>query len=226
METLVIYLKNISIGENMQTDLFGIYSIDDGKEHEIKEDINNETLKNSTNIKDGIFKYQDYTFWGKAHIVFDRIYEFLAERFPNPNDFILREQNQIDMFVMTETDKIAIEIQSTPSGHTKYNSPSLSAFENMIRKQIEEDISTYERCWFFFDAELYRYIRDKLHKNSAINLTWLRKYIKDGSLKIFIVRYDGDIKELYYKDFDFLSELSMCCNIGKDQDSENFLLSE
>lgn len=95
----------------------------------------------------------------------------------------------------------------------------MSSFEKNIQKQIKENVDNHDRCWFFFDSELLRYLQSPdVHRTTSINMDWFRKYMKENVLKVFTVRYDGIITEKSYKDFDFISNISMTCMISHDND--------
>lgn len=140
-------------------------------EEKIEKETNTEKLECDTkkDETDGIYRYKGYTFWTKAYVVYEHVYNFLAEIFPNSEDHIVQEINRIDMLIMTKSDEIPVEIQSTiiAGGFKDNKLPSIAHFENVIRKQIEENINIYNKCWFFFDDELFRYIINDLTDNSG-----------------------------------------------------------
>lgn len=170
-------------------------------------------------IKDGIIKYKndggEYTFWTYDRIVRPYIEKFLKERFPD--SLILHEINNIDIIIVID-DHIPVEIQTTIMG-SGHHGVAHSYFEKNIEKQIKENIENYDKCWFFFDSEYLRYLQNpNIHRKISINMDWFRKYMKEGKLTVFTVRYDGVVTEVKYKDFDFLSNISMTCKIGYDND--------
>jgi len=147
------------------------------------------------------------------------ITKFLKEKYPD--SLILSEINKIDimLFDNKSDDIIPIEIQKTPIDHRNNSCFRHAQFEDMIRRQLEDNIENYDKCWFFFDAEYLRYLQSEtVGKNTTINMTWLVKLIKDNTLKAFAIRYDGITKELTTKDFDFLKKTSNTCTIGYDND--------
>lgn len=92
-------------------------------------------------------------------------------------------------------------------------------FENSIRKQLDDNIDSYKICWFFFDSEYLRYLQSKnIKKTISINMTWFTKLMKENKLKAFSIKYDGLVKELTSKDFDFLKYMSNTCPIGYEND--------
>ena len=99
----------------------------------------------------------------------------------------------------------------------RYVSINYSGWENEIRRQIEQNIVNHGKCWFFFDSELLRAMKNS-GKNTSINMDWFRKYMKEEKLKVFTISYDGTIEEKVYKDFDFLSEISQTCKISAETD--------
>lgn len=84
--------------------------------------------------------------------------------------------------------------------------PRISGFEDDIRRQIEINISTYGRCWLFFDASLLEYLQNDMGSHNSLNMDWLYQYFKIGKIRIFTITRDGIIREICDKDFDFLIE--------------------
>lgn len=161
----------------------------------------------------GVVAYNGYTFWCDVNITFDYIFFFLKDRFPE--QLIIPEFNNIDIFVFGE--RLPVEIQSTIY-HYSEKIPRMSDFEQSVEKQIRENINTYGRCWFFFDSEFYRYLRNHTKKDSSVQLDWLYEYIKLDQLKVFVINHRGEIRELFRKDFDFIRDISVTCKMGKDDD--------
>lgn len=166
-----------------------------------------------TNKNNGIAKFNDngdiYEFWLYAKIVIPYIKKFLIENFLIENsssrNFIVSEFNHIDFVVLGEN--IPVEIQAT-SIDSKYNRPRPKEFEISIRGQIEDNIENYGICWFFFDSEYLRYMQKGLFRSISINMEWFRKYMQEEKLRVFVVKYDGIVRETYIKDFDFLTNIS------------------
>lgn len=154
----------------------------------------------------------EYVFWKYADVAKPYIKKYLIEKFPNR--LTIRELNMIDLTIPEEN--LPIEIQATPIYMNK--SIMYSEFENDIRKQIEQNIISYDKCWFFFDSSLLKSMQYNRRKYISINMDWLRKFIKEEKLKVFTVSYDGIIEEKKYKDFDFLSEMSQTCKISCETD--------
>ena len=153
-----------------------------------------------------------YTFWHIADVVYPYISEFLDKQFPN--SVRIREFNYTDYVVLKEN--LPVEVQATVlSVRSKSSNPgglNHSEFEQKIEKQIKQDIDRYHRCIFFLDSEYLRYLQNNATKNTRINLDWFYSLIKDKILRVFTVRYDGIIKEVFLKDFDFILKIS---TIGK-----------
>ncbi len=180
----------------------------------------NNIEKNRTVIR----KYKEYNFWCDVKLPFndeglnakDYITEYLKNRFPNSTilgQYV--EFNNIDLYIVEE--KLPVEIQSTII--TKDFNPSLSTFEKLVRKQIEENIKTLGKCWFFFDEDLLKYLQDGISMCSSMQLDWLYKLIKEHKLTIFTMDYKGNIKERCLGDFSFISKISTTCDVGRDSDA-------
>ena len=151
-----------------------------------------------------IFGENEYIFWNKAKIVLPFIYEFLKTNFPD--HLILPELNHIDFVVLEEN--LPVEVQSTIIlGSKKEEKKHLahSYFEQMIEKQIKQNIERYGKCWFFFDSEKLRYLKSETSSSIRLNFKWFVKYVQDGLLKVFIVSHDGQIKDVAYEDLKFLN---------------------
>lgn len=166
----------------------------------------------------GIVKWvtgdEEYTFWTHADFIKDEyIIDFLEERFPGK--LVARELNLIDFTIPEEN--LPIEVQATSVNATADHRPKYSEFEQLIQKQINQNIISYGVCWFFFDSELLRAMKNAC-RNMSINMVWFREYMKEDKLKVFTVRYDGIIEEKEYNDFDFLSEVSQTCSIAAKTD--------
>ena len=143
------------------------------------------------------------------------IIEYLKNRCPN--SVIEREFDYID--IMVHGYNIPVEIQRTYLVKGKNSeSPAISNFENVIRKQIEQNISISGQCWFFFDAEYLRYLQNDVTTNSSMNMDWFYKLFKFGKLKIFTITFNGIIKEMKDEDFKFIKKFSSTCQISIDED--------
>ncbi len=172
---------------------------------ESNDDVNNKE-------SDKLIRFKGYVFWNKAKLVKSYIIQFLKKTFPGK--LIVPEFNKIDLVILSEN--IPVEIQSTPT--YKNRSIMHSDFENMIRRQIEDNIENYDKCWFFFDSEYYRFLSESTNTQISVNLDWLSKYVKENKLKIFTIKYNGEIKELKYSDLDFIRNLSNTCKIEYNND--------
>lgn len=154
----------------------------------------------------------EYNVWTYANVVRRYVREDLKKRFPGK--IIAREINSID-YTIPELN-LPIEIQATIIAHVPHPHIKYSAWENSIRKQIEQNITNSGRCLFYFDSDLLRVQNANI--NISINMDWFRKYIKEEKLKVFTVRYDGIIEPKEYKDFDFLAKISQTCPIAAEED--------
>lgn len=155
-----------------------------------------------------------YNYWNKAEIVKPYIKDFLKKKFLN--NLIVSEFNKIDLLVLDEN--LPVEVQSTVIVD-KDNHVNHALFEDKIRRQIEDNIVNYGKCWFFFDSEYYRYLKETTRIQISMNLDWFAKYVKEEKLIVFIISYNGLIKELKYDDLEFIKRLSNTCNIECNDDS-------
>ena len=168
----------------------------------------------------GIIEFNGYKFWHHADVVKDVVWDFLEKSFPN--SVIFPEFFRVDLVILNEN--IPVEIQSTVllKNNTKSGNKRIaiahSYFEQLIEKQIKQNIDNFGICWFFFDSEYLRYLQNDLSRGSRINLDWLYQFMKDNVLRVFTVSYDGIIREISCKDFSFLNNVSMTCKIGQDED--------
>lgn len=162
----------------------------------------------------GIVNKNGYTFWNNVSVVDDYIFEFIRNKFPD--SLILPEFNKVDWTVIDKN--LPIEIQSTIV-NSKGMTISHSQFEGHIRQQLEQNIKTSGRCWFFFDAEYLRYLQSVAGGCISINFDWFYRLMKDEKLKVFTVTYDGKIEEKSRKDFEFIKKLSSTCELGVNEDS-------
>lgn len=156
-----------------------------------------------------------YIFWHNASVVYPYISEYLENEFSH--SIILREFNKVDFIILKEN--LPCEVQSTPARIINgCNCVGNSEFEEKIEKQLKQNIDKYGRCLFFFDSEYLRYLQTDISKGSRINLDWFYRYIKEGKLRVFTVRYDGIIKEVFLDDFKFISEISQMCSTNRESD--------
>ncbi len=169
------------------------------------------TIDKNTNEKGIVtatYGKNTYTFWHIADVVYPYISEFLDKQFPN--SIRIREFNYTDYVILKEN--LPVEVQATVlsvrTGSLNPGGLNHSEFEQKIEKQLKQDIDRYNRCLFFLDSEYLRYLQDNVTKNTRINLDWFYQFIKDGKLRVFIVRHDGIINEVFLKDFDFILNIS------------------
>ncbi len=188
------------------------------KDKVINEDVKIPNTKESINDSNGIVevKYGNeiYKTW-KVEFIRPFIYRYLKERYPD--SLIVREISKIDITVFDNlsNNRIPVEIQKTPLSVTKTFSHIV--FEQSIRTQIEINIKTYSLCWFFFDSEYLRYLQSgNIGKATSINMTWIINLMRENTLRVFTIKYNGDVRELTTKDFDFLKDISQTCSIGED----------
>jgi len=176
-------------------------------------------MKNNTNyIVEVCINNVIYKTW-KVEFIRPLITKFLKEKYPD--SLIISEINKIDILLLDNKldEIIPVEIQKTPIDYRKNACFCHAEFEDIIRRQLEDNIENYEKCWFFFDSEYLRFLQSNdVGKNISINLTWLVKLMKENTLKVFVIRHDGIVKELITKDFDFLKSVSHTCTIGYDSD--------
>ncbi len=175
-----------------------------------------EKIKDIKGIITQTYNGNRYTFWHIADIVHPYVSQFLEKEFPS--GIILREFNKIDHVVLKEN--LPVEVQSTPAYNYKNGKQHInhSAFEEKIEKQLKQNIDKYGKCLFFFDSEYLRYLINDIMSASRINWDWLYQYIKNGKLRVFVIRYDGIIKEVFLKDFEFISKISQTCPVRRDSD--------
>lgn len=168
----------------------------------------------------GVVEHKGYYFWSNVDIVYDRVWDFLHEKFPD--EIIFPELFHVDFVVLNKN--IPVEVQSTIILNSKKGTDkarkiiSHTQFEGAIEKQIKQNVENFGHCWFFFDSEYLRYLQNDLTKKSRINLDWLYKLMKDGIVNVFTVSYKGEITEISYKSFNFLSDISMTCKVGHEGD--------
>ncbi len=136
-----------------------------------------------------------FRFWTNVEIVFDYVWAYLLEKFPD--DILLPEVDRID--IMNLTKNIPIEIQSTIVNFSAARSRVFiqhNLFFSHVINQLRMNITKYGKCWFFFDWEYFDYIIDGIGKDSIFNFYELFGLYDPDSLKVFIVRYNGEIKGL------------------------------
>ncbi|MDO9097011.1 MAG: hypothetical protein Q7U60_02665, partial [Candidatus Methanoperedens sp.] len=171
-------------------------------------------------LDDGIttlfFNENEYKFWNNASIALPYIYKFLKKSYPE--SIILPEFNHTNFVVLQEN--LPVEVQSTIiCGHNNSETKHLqhSLFEQMIEKQIKQNIEIYNKCWFFFDSEYFRYLQSETNNSIRTEYKWFLKYIRDNLLYVFIVSHDGKIKEVKYQDLEFLVNTEMDVDFDKNK---------
>ena len=172
--------------------------------------------KERDGIVEVIYDNETYKTWN-LKLAYSIITKFLKEKYQN--SLIIPELNKIDLILFDNilNDIIPIEIQKTPLN--AQNKFSHTDFEESIRKQLEDNIENYGKCWFFFDAEYLRFLQSGNIGNCiSINLTWIVKLMRENTLKVFTIKYDETVKELTTKEFDFLKNISQNCVIGYNND--------
>lgn len=168
----------------------------------------------------GVVEYKGYNFWNNVDVIYDRVWDFLQETFPD--EIIFPELFGVDFVVLNKN--IPVEIQSTIVLNYKKGTDearkiiSHTQFELSIEKQIKQNVENFGHCWFFFDSEYLRYLQNDLTRKSRINLDWLYQLIKDEMVKAFTVSYKGEITEISYQSFNFLSDISVTCKVGHEGD--------
>ena len=157
-----------------------------------------------------------YRTW-KVKFIRPLIIKFLKELYPD--SLIVREVNKIDITLFDNQTEIIIpiEIQKVPT--IKNKAFGHAEFEQKIRKQVEDNIENYGKCWLFIDLEYLRFLQSGNVGNvTNIDMTWIIKLMRDDTLKVFAINYNEVTKELTTKDFDFLKKLSQICIMGHDND--------
>ena len=152
-------------------------------------------------------KNEIYRLW-KVKFIRPHIFKFIKDKCIY--SLICNEINNIDIVVFNNklNNELPIEIQKTSLRMKDGIRFNHSDFEDSIRRQLEINIETYGICWFFMDSEYLRFLQsDNIGKTTSINLTWIPKLMKESTLKVFSIRYDGEVKELTTKDFDFLNQI-------------------
>jgi len=165
-----------------------------------------------------------YKSWSLKSI-YPLIINIIKEKYPD--SLVLPELNDIDLTIIdNKTDNIIpVEIQKTPISSNKFRH---ATFEDSIRRQLEDNIENYEKCWFFLDSEYLRYMQtETLRKNININMRWIINLMKKEKLKVFSIKYDGVVKELSINDFGFIEKLYpndvLTLNVNKSKIFHNII---
>jgi len=149
---------------------------------------------------------ETYKIWSVNYIKYFLI-EFLKMKIPNC--LISQEINDIDFVIINNENNeiIPVELQRSIIDGTNKTFQN-AQFEKSIRIQLEDNIRSSGKCWFFFDAEYFRYLQNpKLNKATSIDMKWFVEYMKEEKLKVFVIKYNGLVKELTSEDFNFLKEI-------------------
>ena len=176
--------------------------------------LSNDVLNGTVEVKYG---NEIYRTW-KVEFIRPLITKFLKGIYPE--SLIIRGLTDIVVFDGKSDDIVPSEIQKTPILKSKERYFfSHTEFEDRIRRQLEDNITSYGKCWFFFDSEYLRYLQTKsLGSTVSINLIWLVKLMRENTLKAFVIKYNGEVRELTTKDFEFLKNVSSTCSIGYEND--------
>lgn len=141
-----------------------------------------------------------FRFWTNVGVVFEYIWEYLNNKFQN--DLLIPEIDQVDILNISKN--IPIEIQSTILRFNNRDSRVLiqhHQFYTHVTHQIRLNLEKYGKCWFFFDWEYFDYTIDGLGKNSKYSINNLFNQFDLNSIRVFLVRFNGDIKEVPIKEF-------------------------
>ena len=176
---------------------------------------NTEQINELSGIVEVRYGNEIYKTW-TVKLISPFVIKSLKEKYPD--SLAVRGLTDIVVFDNKSDDIIPVEIQKTPINiYTK--TFMHSEFEKEIRKGLEDNIENYGKCWFFFDSEYLRFLQSgNVGKNTSIDMTWLVKLMKEKEFRVFVIKYDGVVKELTTKDFDFLKDVSQTCSIGYDND--------
>lgn len=141
-----------------------------------------------------------FRFWTNAGVVFDHVWNYVLKEFPD--DILVPEVDRVD--IMNLSKNIPIEIQSTVLTYTKSESKvkiNHSQFFSHVTITIKSNLAQYGKCWFFFDWDYFDYIIDGLGRGAKFNLQTLFEQFEPDCVKVFVVRSNGDIKELKSTDY-------------------------
>ena len=145
-----------------------------------------------------------YKIWSVNYI---KPYLLKFLKFKVLNCIVSQEINDIDFVIINieNDDIIPIELQRVIVGKGGFQNAQL---EKSIRKQIDDNIESYGKCWLFFEDEYLRYLQSgNLNKTVNLDMNWCVEYMKENTLKTFSIKYDGLVKELTIEDFDFLKQI-------------------
>lgn len=145
------------------------------------------------------------------------IIEELKKRFPD--SIIRQESGRVDIVVLMKNNNIPVEIQRTRGA--KYI--NVSGFEDETRRQIEQDMEIFEKCWLFLDAKFLEYLRNASNTSISLNMKWLYDYYIEGKVKVFSITKDGIIRELENTDLNILTRFTIS-NIDKNMHNIEYSL--
>lgn len=139
------------------------------------------------------------------------ILKYLQEKFPD--SILEREFDQVD--IMIHGPRIPVEIQKTS---VKKACVAISTFEDLIRRQIEQNIMTFEQCWLFIDAKFLYHLQNNLNRHTSINMDWLYQFFKTEKVRVFAITINGIVRELEDKDFEFIRKFSNTCKLSNEDE--------
>jgi len=137
-----------------------------------------------------------------AEEIISYIIEYLKKIFPG--SIIVREFNDVDIMVLNEN--LPVELQAGHENIIK-SYVRVAAFEDHIRRQIEQNIEISGRMWFFFDEMFLRNLNNSSSKLISTNLRWLYELWLCEKIKIFTITHNGIIREMVKEDWNFLSKI-------------------
>ncbi len=130
-----------------------------------------------------------------------------------PNSIIRQESNLVDILVLENNNATPVEIQRT---YLHYGSPVINKFEDDTRRQIENNIDIYNKCWFFLDEKFLNHLKTSTSKSISLNMKWCYVFYKEGKMKMFSINKEGLIKELKNEDIQIFLKFSLS-NIDKNK---------
>jgi len=147
-----------------------------------------------------------HNFWNLKEVR-PYILKFLKNKFPK--SIIVRELDHVDIMILGPN--IPVEIQRSRK--------NFSQFENEIRKQIEQNISIYGKCWFFFDNNVLKHLNNlSISSNTSLNMDWLYQFFKSSSLQVFTINSKKRIRKLTDADFSFIFKISQTCKLNNSEE--------
>lgn len=123
-------------------DLLEIFGIDKEEHNDVVPNRNDNEIDDiDKGGYKGLVTCNEYIFWCNVNIVFDHVFHFLKDTFPQY--LITSEFNNIDIFVFGE--RLPVEIQSTIY-HYSEQIPRMSGFEQAVEKQIRAIKEISKNC--------------------------------------------------------------------------------